>query len=467
MSCKKFCFLFIIANLFFFAIGYGQKREIDTVYQVKITPFLRQLLEFKDLDANISISSENHIIPTEGTIFYPNAQEIIKEGNHLLLMIQQTGFVFELTDYHDSVAVFKRLDRTININYNIGSLNFLYQNQLYSYGGYGFWRANGHLRMFNYNDKEWDIFPLNDEIVSYGMHWLSKKEGKLFVPFQKSMNAGLIQESEFDKQRAYQSFYLDLNQKKWIQLGTMHSETIKLVNSSSAANFLPVQDGIMHVAVDKVIYFDFAHNKIYKCTKADFNQTFVRRIGVANCFEYKGVIYFFNFNTQTFNKIVFDINNFELLDFPIWGRDKEYDKYFIGAFILLILVIITITFFNRRFKNKVQKNQLKILKTKSIGQAFIGVEASLIQLLLDAAAENTKVEIHQMNHVLGIKDKNIGLQKKVRSDVIHAINEKYQILNNSPTSLIVNVRKEDDKRFLEYFIAASEIKNIQKIIDKS
>ena len=121
MSCKKFCFLFIIANMFFFAFGYGQNRDLDTIYKVKMTPFLRQLLEFKELDAIINISIENHIIPTEGTIFTPNAQEIIKEGNHLLLMIQQTGFVFELSDYYDSVAVFKRLDRTVNINYDIGS----------------------------------------------------------------------------------------------------------------------------------------------------------------------------------------------------------------------------------------------------------------------------------------------------------------------------------------------------------
>ena len=122
---------------------------------------------------------------------------------------------------------------------------------------------------------------------------------------------------------------------------------------------------------------------------------------------------------------------------------------------------------DRRFKNKVQKNQLKILKTKSISQAFIGVEASLLKLLLQAADQNIKVEIHQINHVLGIKDKNVGLQKKVRSDVINTINEKYQLLNNSPHPLILSVRKEDDKRFLEYFIAPSEIKNIQKIIDKS
>jgi hypothetical protein len=74
------------------------------------------------------------------------------------------------------------------------------------------------------------------------------------------------------------------------------------------------------------------------------------------------------------------------------------------------------------------------------------------------------VEIHQMNHVLGIKDKNIGLQKKVRSDVINSINDKYQFITQGNILLISSVRKIDDKRFFEYFITESEINNIQKII---
>ena len=467
MSYKKFFCLIIIANFHFCGIVYGQNKDLDTVYKVKITPFLKYIIGLEDLETNINLSLDNHLIPTEGSIFSPNAQDLIKNRDQILVMIQQTGFVFELSNFNDSMAVFKRLDRTVNINYNIGSLNFLYQNQLYSYGGYGFWRANGHLRKFNYTDKEWDIFPLNDEIVTFGMHWLSRKEGKVYVPIQKTMNAGLIEESEFNKEKESQSYYLDLNQKKWIKLGTIHSETLKLVNKGGSANFLSLENGIMHVVDDQVIYYDFVHNKIYKCSKADFNQSFVRRIGMTNCFEYKGFIYIFNNNTQNFNKIVFDVNNFEQLNFPIWGRDKEYDKYFIALLIVLITVILTTTFLNRRFKNRMQKNQLKVLKTNSMNQAFIGVEASLIKLMLHAASENRKVEIHQINHVLGIKDKNIGLQKKVRSDVINTINEKYQLLNNNTQPLIVSVRKEDDKRFLEYFIAMSEIKNIQKIIDKN
>jgi hypothetical protein len=52
----------------------------------------------------------------------------------------------------------------------------------------------------------------------------------------------------------------------------------------------------------------------------------------------------------------------------------------------------------------------------------------------------------------------------VRSDVINSINDKYQFITQTDTLLISSVRKVDDKRFFEYFIADAEINNIQKII---
>jgi hypothetical protein len=90
----------------------------------------------------------------------------------------------------------------------------------------------------------------------------------------------------------------------------------------------------------------------------------------------------------------------------------------------------------------------------------------LIQLLLKAYSTKKNVEISAINHVLGIKDKNIGLQKKVRSDVINAINDKYVFISQGEINLIGSVRKEDDKRFFEYFVVPTEVKLIQKIIGK-
>jgi hypothetical protein len=61
----------------------------------------------------------------------------------------------------------------------------------------------------------------------------------------------------------------------------------------------------------------------------------------------------------------------------------------------------------------------------------------------------------------------VGLQKKVRSDMINTINEKYQFIKQSELPLISSVRKEDDKRFYEYYIPSSELKSIEQILDKN
>ncbi|NBV10367.1 MAG: hypothetical protein EBS04_02735 [Chitinophagia bacterium] len=102
-----------------------------------------------------------------------------------------------------------------------------------------------------------------------------------------------------------------------------------------------------------------------------------------------------------------------------------------------------------------------------MNQAFTETEISLIQLLINANSTKQNVEIAEINRVLGIKDKNLGLQKKVRSDVINAINDKYIFITQGEKNLIASVRKEDDKRFYEYFVVPTELKAAQKLIEKN
>ena len=468
MSCVKNTFLIIFLNILGFTQINAQHLELDTVYFVKKTPFLQKILTCQDFYANINLSPDNYIIPVLGTLYAPNGQEIIMDDKLIYVNIQQTGFVYQLFSQNDSLLEFRRIDRTININYNIGCYNFIHQDQLYSYGGYGFWKTNGHIRQFNAMDKQWDIVPMNDEIFSNGYRWYSKKAEKLFVPFQSIINTGLKFIPENESESQWESYYLDLKQKAWFKLGMLDPSVRKIFGEDkNPTAFLSVNDGLLHIINDEIYYFNFIDNKIYKSIKPDYNQFFIRRFGFRNVFEYKGQIYFYYASSGQFETVPFNLSNFELLKFPIWRRDTGSDKYV--AFILLFILIVF--FITRYFKQKIQQrivlSQLKHLKAKSVGQAFVGTEISLIDMLLQASLANEKIEIHQINHVLGIKDKNVGLQKKVRSDVINGINDKYQIITNGPNPLIVSVRKEDDKRFLEYFILASEVKEIQKIINKS
>jgi hypothetical protein len=118
-------------------------------------------------------------------------------------------------------------------------------------------------------------------------------------------------------------------------------------------------------------------------------------------------------------------------------------------------------------KRKLEFAQLNILKNKTINQAFSQVEVALINLLLTANLKQEYVEINKINQVLGIKDKNLGLQKKVRSDVMKSINEKYEFITSANIPLIGSARKEDDKRFFEYFITPGELKSIKRILENN
>ena len=289
MSCVKKIFLIIFLNSIVFLKINAQNFNLDTVYLVKTTPFLEKIISLGDLNANINLSPENYIIPVLGTLYAPNGQEIIKNDKNLYVNIQQTGFVYQLFSQNDSLLEFRRIDRTINLNYNIGCYNFLYEDQLYSYGGYGFWKSNGHIRQFNALDKQWDIVPMNDEIFSNGYRWYSDKEAKLFVPFQTIMNGGLKFIPENELESLWESYYLDLKQKAWIKLGMLDPSVKKIfAEDKNPTAFLSVKNGFLHIINDEIYYINFVENKIYKSIKPDYNQYFIRRIGFRNTFEYQG-----------------------------------------------------------------------------------------------------------------------------------------------------------------------------------
>ena len=79
--------------------------------------------------------------------------------------------------------------------------------------------------------------------------------------------------------------------------------------------------------------------------------------------------------------------------------------------------------------------------------------------------KNKTAVISEINYVLGIKDKNTGLQKKVRSDTISSINEKFKINLQSEELIIQSIRSEIDKRYLEYFIKKEFIKSVEQNIN--
>ncbi len=468
MNCKKLIlinFLLILVTLLSIKT---HAQGPDSVYVVPNTPFLSKVISIPDLHTSIILSPETTVIPLKNPIIASNAQKIYKNGNEMYVFIEQTGFLYKLATYDSANCVFKRLDHTVNLNYNINCKNFIYNNEIYSYGGYGFWKANGHLRKYNFQDSEWDIIPLNKEIISTYFLWFSESQGRLYLPYQKIINAGIVGSENIVGVPIYTSYYLDLKKNKWEKLGDLESDVVKIVsNVNTSYESLSYNDGILFLTNDDAFMFDYTHNKVFKSKKSDLNQFLIRRNSMSNMFIYKGEIYSYNSSNKAFVKYPFRITDFDILRTSIWG-DEVTLLYIMLAIVFIALILVGAKwFFNRSVKRKLGKAQLQLLKNKTVTQAFIGTEISLIKLLLETTLKGKVVEIHQINHILGIKDKNLGLQKKVRSDIMKAINDKYEFITQSTTTLIGSSRKLDDKRFYEYFIIASEVKTIQRILENN
>jgi len=468
MKYAKSVLFSIFIFLVFILRADASLKELPEQFTITRSPFLDKIMSLPGLETRIYLSKKNEIIPMDGTILKMNGQELIRTNETLYILISQSGVIYQLEDKVDSSYSFHRIDATVNINYNIASNNFVWDKHIYSYGGYGFWKLNGHLRAFNFLDKEWDIAPADKEIISNGYNWYSNKEGRVYVPFQSIVNAGIAGPESISGIKIYDSYYLDLASKKWIKLGSLNTNTRKLIIDNINNNLFTLDSGYIYTNQDVAYYFNFISNKIYKSKNSELNQFFIRRWNSHDIFFYKDTIFNFIPESQSFATKKLSINYyFEALPFPIWGIDDDY--YYIIAFIVFVLTVFvfSIWLFNRSVNKKLEQSQLKILKSKSTNQAFVGTEVSLISLLVKNSKKGMNVEINEINHVLGIKDKNVGLQKKVRSDMINAINEKYQFITQSEISLISSVRKEDDKRFYEYFIPSSEINSIERILDKN
>ncbi len=435
-------------------------------YTVFYNPLLQKMVEFKDYNGKIILSKSSDILPLAGTSFAPNQQQLIKNNGKMYIFLAQTGFIFQMSEPKGDSVEFSKIDNTININYNIGCTNFIYKDEIYNYGGYGFWNKFAHVRKFNKIDTEWDIQPTNIEVFSADYDWFSPTEGRLYVPFQKIENKGLKDPKFTNGVFEYTSHYLDLNTADWIKIGKVTPELIKLINEKTTYVSYPFENGRIFLINDEAHLFDYVNNKIYKSKKADLNQFFIRGALDMTVFFYKGKFYKYQAGLKTYKTWDLSINDFELLNFSIWGNDYMTLIFVLAICLVIMLIIFFIRLFKQSIKKKIENAQLKVLKTKTVNQAFTETEISLIQLLIKANSAKQNVEIAEINRVLGIKDKNVGLQKKVRSDVINAINDKYIFITQGENNLIASVRKEDDKRFYEYFVVPTEVKAAQKLIEK-
>ena len=451
-------FILIYAFLFLSTLGFANSRQNDTILEIKRSSYLENLIN-KEGSILYIVGYRSKLVNLIDRFHLEKPQIFIKSGRNLYLSFSGSGRLYGLTKTTDSLYYFSRLDSTENINYNLGANYFLYNGQILSFGGYGFWQNFGSLKFFNFKDRQWDIIPLTEEVIPQ-VHpiessWFDQKSGKLFVPFQKIVNAGIVGTENLRGKIIPYSYYLDLATKKWMKLGKANQQLVEILSNGQFS--FRMERGMIILYYDKVYLVDFNENKLYSSDNANFNQSIGRKNYSDFIYDYKGYLYNMKITSEEVDSLKIDYASFKDTGIPIWEPVYDYREPL--AISVLVLCVGSILFYFRKKKKHVDGN---VEVENNFRVQFSDTEISLLKLLIEKEKKNQRADINEVNYVLGLKHKNTGLQKKVRSDSFNSINEKFRYVSKTEKPLIESVRSEIDKRYFEYYI---EKKNIELILN--
>ena len=476
-SFMKKLLLVVLSSFFISIVGFSQGPVIvstdslgvplDTagLITVKNSQFLSKIVENSKSPLVLRGPAQS-FIQFNHPVLGIREQVAIKTPNNFFIAISGAGRIYQQIAVTDSLLYFKRIDDNENINYNLGAFYFSIGETVYNQGGYGFWKTNGTLRGFNFKDGEWDVFPTNIEVynpIFPSSSWFDASKNALYIPYQQLINSGL---------KGFQSaagtvidgvMYLDCKTWDWLHIGKVRSNYLNILKSSKIKVYN--ESGYFVSDGEDVYWFNFLNNSVSVNSNRALAQS-INRLDNSSIHYYKeGILYSYFPATGALDTLVIDESKFVKEPAPMWGLQFDLTTIW-PLWLCLFLFLVSLWYFFKVPSKKNQKRSADIFTVgvKKLDVSFNQTEVSLIDLFIEKSFVGATATISDINYVLGIKDKNVGMQKKVRSDVINGINDKFKYASSRDIQLISSVRSETDKRYFEYFIAKDQISEVQKLI---
>lgn len=452
--------LFIL--LFLLSGNLLKSQQVDSLITIQNSPFLNDLLLKTFIASPVEIDNPYSNNPNYEMVSSLGVR-ILKMNKDSYLHFNGSGLLYKLMNKSDDSLYFKRLDVTNNFKYNINAFLFAHQGKIFNLGGYGFWRSTGTLRCYNEKNNEWDVVPTNEEIhipIKTTLASYYPQQSMVYIPFQWIINDG-VKEKADDVSKDTYVYSLDLSTYDWKKIGQTDPALVILLKESPWQ--ISTENGLLFSHKNIVYHVKYLTNEVLTYSQnSSLSQTLERIYFDHYKYYANGTLYYADKKTGEYDSLKIPIQDFVKSDIKIWKNRYEFYWY------LLIPIILYSTYWVIK-KYQLKKNRESANTNTSDftfrhfnqtnGQSsilpvvrFSEIEKQLLQLLLEKSKQNKTTTITEINYVLGIKDKNISLQKKVRSEVINSINEKFSFLFPTHNQLIGNARSQDDKRYFEYYI---------------
>lgn len=432
-------------------------------------PILRKLASVKGAVNTTSFTND----PFIADLPYPfqiSGATFVKTHTSLLALVNGTGRVYAL-DTAGGSHRWTRLDSTFFAGYNIGCYNFYADSTVWSFGGYGLWNNNGHLRYYSTDNFEWTVKPLNREVPHifniFDMYWLDTTNAHLYMLGINFVNDGIRDNSIQEREIGHKTWRLDIRSGNWEALGETRDTSLHIVAQSPW--------GMLGAVGASATIVDFEHNRYLHATTAG-QKKFSRfqRSTQAKIVAYfiDSTLYFGNYD-EFMDSVGFTRADFADSGVAVYKPFKTGSSRAFWFFAILPVVAGGILWYSRQKKppvNLVQEREPETIADDPLpaetdpGSLLDERDRSLLRTLLDCSLQGKTCSIDTINGLLGVTNKSLEIQKRQRSDSLNAINKKLSLLLGTDTEAIVRTRSTFDRRSFEYAVNTELLSSLKDLI---
>jgi len=335
-----------------------------------------------------------------------------------------------------------RIDNSYEHKMQLGSLEFIRNDTIFRYGGYGFFENRNFLTFYDKKVNGWESLDINGDIIperisDFIYHF---NKDKLYI-------SGGYTFDKFKKDVKYQNlktYLFDFNSKKWSVIGDLNKP---LFNNIS----FPIDENSLINFTDGMIYImDFKQNSIKKFS----TNSILKKIGSSffKPFINKNNIVYFELESEVLN-----IKSTPLKDLISNLKSIENKRiygvsYWLYSLIILILVIIFLVYVVfKKFVNKIIKigdvffYNLKKIKLNE-------KEKVIFNLLYKSSKIRKSVENRIITEFFEDRTLNYGTINRRKNESIKTLNNKIKVFLNTNKEIIVRTNSPIDKREINYSI---------------
>lgn len=372
--------------------------------------------------------------------FIPVSYGLFEIDKRLYLSHHLGGEVYEMKD-----NLLVRIDQSYEHKMQINSADFVYDNRIFRFGGYGFWSARNFFTYFDLKSKEWEIY--------------SPVQGKNFPPglfdvnlYQNGENLYLFNgvttnELDYLKLEKSQDFWqFNLRTKTWKKRGKT-----SLFFGNNTKNFR-----------DKNNYFAFTEERRILRINFDTNtyDTFQNEAFSTKIFERfqpvveNDILYYFNHNHATVSIDLLAVPLADFLGEPQSSANfletdywEEYGMLFISGLVLFLisLLIYFLLLLNPKKANYItDKDGILYL-----GKAAINFEETEL-IVLKYLLKNNDVPNSELLGLVEQKGVHFSHNIRLKNDLLNQLNLKLKAILQVDVNFIIFKKSDTDSRLKVY-----------------